>query len=274
MTEDSRILLSHVMERLEKWNRQGDLYPENPSDSRGASAVLFLLKECPQGIGLGAEPCIVFNKRSKQVRQSGDLCFPGGRIVHYTDSMVAKLLGFPFLPLGRWPYWKEWKTIRRKESAHLALLLATGLRESLEEMRLNPFGAKFLGPMPPQILQPFQKVLYPMVVWIRDQKHFILNREVEKIVSIPVKDFLKPEKYVCYRMHFESAQIGNVEATQDFPGFLHEIGENREVLWGVTYRIVITFLEMAFSFSPPEMDSLAVVDGCRGKDYFESGSKV
>ena len=273
MTEDSRLLVNQVMETLRKWNQKAFLYPKTLSDLRGPSVVLFLLSECPQGNGLVPEPCFVFNKRSKLVRQSGDLCFPGGGIVHYIDSIGAKLLGLPFFPLGRWRYWKEGKTLRREESALLALLLATGLRESLEEMRLNPFGTEFLGQMPPQTLQPFQKVLYPMVVWIRNQKRFFPNWEVEKIVPIPVKDFLKPEKYVCYRMRFESSPTANDEALQDFPGFVHEDGEDMEVLWGVTYRIVITFLEIVFGFSPPEINSLKVIEGIRDENYFEAASK-
>jgi hypothetical protein len=170
--------------------------------------------------------------------------------------------------LGRWPYWKEWQTHRREESARLALLLATGLRESLEEMRLNPLGTRFLGPLPSQRLQSFQRVLYPMVVWIRNQKRFFPNWEVEKVVSIPVKDFLNPAKYVCYRIQFESPENGPFEAIQNFPGFLHEDGNETEVLWGATYQIVITFFKIVFGFSPPDINSLKVIKGFRGETYF------
>jgi hypothetical protein len=215
----------------------------------------------------------VFNKRSKLVRQSGDLCFPGGGIVHHIDSIAARFLGLPFFPLSRWPYWKEWRTLRREESVRLSILLATGLRESLEEIRLNPFGAKFLGPLPPQSLQSFQRFIYPMVVWIRNQKRFIPNREVEKVVSIPIKDFLKPEKYVRYQMRFEAYQGSNEEVVQDFPGFLHEDDEGGEVLWGLTYRIVLMILELLYDFSPPDMYSLESVEGMRDENYFNSVSK-
>jgi hypothetical protein len=206
------------------------------------------------------------------VRQAGDLCFPGGGIVFWMDSLIAGLLQLPFFPLGRWSYWKEWRKSRREESARLSLLLATGLRESLEEMRLNPFGVEFLGPMPAETLQPFRRCIYPLVVRIRNQKHFFTNREVEKIVSIPIKDFLKPEKYVRYRMHFGASPGASpnepLAAVQDFPGLLHEDAEVREALWGATYRIVLCFLEIVFGFSPPEMDSLNLIEDCRGQDYF------
>ncbi|MGC1402832.1 MAG: hypothetical protein WA974_07880 [Thermodesulfobacteriota bacterium] len=256
------------METLGTRNRESCLYPENLSDSRGASAVLFLLSLCPPKIGLPPEPCILLNKRSKLVRQAGDLCFPGGGIVPHVDSIGARLLGLPFFPLGRWPHWKEWRRLRRKESTRLALLLATGLRESLEEMRLNPFGVEFLGPMPAQTLLSFQRVIYPLMVRIRNQKRFFTNREVEKVVSIPIKDLLEPEKYIRYRMHFESSQNGNNETLRDFPGFFHDDGEDREVLWGATYHIVVTFLEIVFGFSPPEITFSNIIEGCRGENYF------
>jgi hypothetical protein len=273
VSKEFRPFITQVKEKLAKQNREICLFPEALSDSTDASVVLCLLGECLKGKGPEKELCFVFNKRSQLVRQAGDLCFPGGGIVHHIDSIAAKFLGLPFFPLGRWPYWKEWRTRRRVEAGRLSLLLATGLRESLEEMRLNPFRAEFLGPMPVQELQPFQKFLYPMVVWIRNQKRFIPNREVEKVVSIPVNDFLKPEKYVCFQMRFESYQGSNDEVVQDYPGFLHEDDQGSEVLWGLTYRIVMMILEILFGFTPPDFNSLKSVEGMRNKNYFNSASK-
>jgi 8-oxo-dGTP pyrophosphatase MutT (NUDIX family) len=271
LTKDPKQFVNQVSEILEKWNRDACLYSDHLYNSAGSSVVLCLFSECLQGKGKEKELCFVFNKRSKWVRQAGDLCFPGGGI-HHIDSLAAKLLGWPFFPLGRWPYWKHWKARRRKEADRLALLLATGLRECAEEMRLNPFRTQFLGPMPPQALQSFRRFLYPMVVWVRHQKRFFLNREVEKVVTIPIKDLLKPEKYVRFRMRFESYVDGE-EALQDFPGFLHEDEEGQEVLWGVTYRIVMVILEVLFNFQSPEMDGLKVVEGMRDENYLNSPSR-
>lgn len=269
MIEDSKHLIPHVMEELRKGNREPFLYPGTLANSRSTSAVLFLLSECPQCNGLLSEPCLVLNKRSKRVRQPGDLCFPGGAIAPSVDATMARFLGLPFFPLGRWPYWKEWQSQRKEESGGLSLLLAAGLREGLEEMRLNPLGTTFLGPMPPQELHLFGKMLYPLVVWIRNQKRFFPNREVEKVVSIPLKEFLKPENYICYRMHFEATHQDGEEAIQDFAGFLPKEGPEQEVLWGATYRIVISFLEMVFGFSPPDINSLTIIKGSRGENYFK-----
>jgi 8-oxo-dGTP pyrophosphatase MutT (NUDIX family) len=265
--------INQVKETLAKQNREVCLFPETLSASTDSSVVLCLLGECPNDKGMGAELCFVFNKRSKLVRQAGDLCFPGGGIVHHIDSLAAKFLGWPFLPLGRWPYWKQWRTRRRMEAGRLSILLATGLRESWEEIRLNPLRTEFLGPLPPQSLQNFQNFVYPMVVWIRNQKRFHPNQEVEKVVSIPVEDFLKSENYVRYQMRFEAYQGSNEEVIQDFPGFLHEDEEGPEVLWGLTYRIVLIFLEMLYDFSPPDIYTLDAVDGLRDETYFNSSSR-
>ena len=72
----------------------------------------------------------------------------------------------------------------------MSLYLTTSLRESFEEMRLNPFSIKFLGPLPPQNLRVFQKIIYPMVGWVEGNHRLKTNHEVEKIVYIPLKVLL------------------------------------------------------------------------------------
>ena len=265
---DSRLLINRIKTKLEDWNREVCLYPENLTGSRKASAVLFLLGHyCPAHGGID-EVCIVFNKRSRQVKQAGDLCFTGGSLDHRLDALAARVMGWPFLPLGRWSYWKEWRKHRKEEASRLALLLAAGLREGLEEMRLNPLGTEFVGPLPANALQSFEKVIYPLVVWIRNQKRFSPNWEVERLVSVPISDFLNPAKYVCYRMHFESYAGQHYDAVQNFPGFLH-IEENvQEVLWGATYRIVMTFLEIVYGFFQPDLRTLPIIEGYRDQNYF------
>lgn len=267
-SEEGRKDFPHwVTETLEETHRFTPLFTEGLSKGSGSSAVLCLLSERQRGKGPEKEICFLFNKRSRWVRQAGDLCFPGGGISHPFDPWVARILGGPFLPLGRWRYWKKWRKERPVEARRLALLLTTALREGTEEMRLNPLRARFLGPLPPQSLLSFQRFLYPMAVWLGRQKRFRPNREVEKIVVVPLEHLLHPEKYVRYRMRF-SAPLDGEEAVQDFPGFLHEDEDGQEVLWGVTYRIVTDFLGILFGFRPPGMEGLKVVEGTRDESYF------
>jgi len=147
--------------------------------------------------------------------------------------------------------------------------LATSLRESFEEMRLNPLGIRFLGPLPSQSLMMFDRIIYPMVGWISRQRRFFPNWEVEKIIHVPFKDLLQPANYACYRIHFEgrTGEEGN-GITQDFPCFLFKKEKEREVLWGATFRIVMVFLKTVFAFTPPPMGSLPVVQGTVGENYY------
>jgi hypothetical protein len=252
-----RALMEHISEVLHEKSQGGDGFPEDVFLSPGTSSVLFLLGwHCNNS----SEPCVVFNKRSFRVRQPGDLCFPGGRVAPRLDLFLSRVLKSPLSPLARWRFWPQWRDKQREQANRLSLLLATSLRESVEEMRLNPLGVSFLGPMPSEDLSMFRRVLYPMVVWINRQKHFLPNWEVEKIVYVPLRELLNPEAYACYRLHFKmSGKRGGEGYVQDFPCFRHEKGKEREVLWGATFRIVTSFLEMVFGFTAPPMDSLPVI---------------
>jgi 8-oxo-dGTP pyrophosphatase MutT (NUDIX family) len=256
-------LKAHISRVLYERTKEARLYPPDIATSLMTSSVLFLMGEqCDDGRSSG-DPCLVFNKRSARVRQAGDLCFPGGRINPHLDVFLSRFLKWPLSPLVRWPYWPQWRNVRKEEARRLSIVLATSLRESVEEMRLNPLGLTFLGPMPPSALSMFQRVLYPMVVWINRQKHFFPNWEVEKIVRIPLKNLLVPDAYACYRIRFVHREKGTY--VQDFPCFNHE--RDKEILWGVTYRIVMAFLEFVFQFTPPALESLRVVRGVMKKTY-------
>jgi len=99
-----------------------------------------------------------------------------------------------------------------------------------------------------------------MVAWINRQKHFLPNWEVEKIVYVPLRELLNPESYACYRLHFNvGGKRGGEGYTQDFPCFRHQNERENEVLWGATFRIVMSLLEMVFGFTAPSMDSLPVI---------------
>jgi len=136
----------------------------------------------------------------------------------------------------------------------------------MEEMRLNPLGITFLGPLPPQRLAMFHRVIYPMVGWIGRQRRFFPNWEVEKIVTIPLRNLLKRTDYARYRLRMGSA-LGIEARVKDFPCFVHRDGVERELLWGATYRIVMDFLEIVYGFSPPDVESLPVIRGTLNSNY-------
>jgi hypothetical protein len=267
-------LIEHIAHVLYAKSRRTPLFPEGISRSVTASSVLFPLSLQCHGAGPLSEPCIIFNKRSRKVKQPGDLCFPGGSIAPHLDVWLSRLLIMPFFPLARWSYWPRWRTWRPRQARRLALLLATGLRESFEEMRLNPFGVRFLGPLPSQSLVMFERVIYPMVAWIPCQQRFFPNWEVEKIIRIPMRNLLNPDSYARYRLGFKLGKENPKNGeTEDFPCFLHEDHDGKEVLWGATYRVVTVFLDLVYGFRPPGAGSLPVVHGTLDMQYYEGAGK-
>ncbi|MCP4579470.1 MAG: CoA pyrophosphatase, partial [Deltaproteobacteria bacterium] len=264
LVNDTPRLIEHVSNILNENTRGEKFFPEDVQDESSMSAVLFLLGLKTRENDAAPEPCLILNKRSKKVRQPGDLCCPGGRVSPRIDSFLSKILTLPFFPLARWPYWSGWHKKSPQQARLLALLFATSLRESFEEMQLNPFDVKFLGPHPPLSLIMTQRDIYPMVGWLNSQKKFRPNWEVDEIVYIPLEDLLNPENYRRFRIRItqkdrmtinESSELKQFAESmkQDYPGFLLREQNRQQVLWGLTYRMVITFLEDMFDFTPPEM---------------------
>lgn len=151
----------------------------------------------------------------------------------------------------------------------MALLLATGLRESLEEMNLSPFGVDFLGPLPAQQLVMFDRQIQPMAVWLDSEQHFKTNWEVERIITIPLRDLLDSQNYRTYQIVYSpevAARLGT--PSQEFPAFRFEDNDSVEILWGVTFRIVRSFLKLVFKYNMPPLDVLPLAEGTLGMEYY------
>ena len=236
------------------------------------SSVLLLLEENVADKGGIPEACIILNKRSKNVRQPGDLCCPGGATEGF-DRFLARFLSFRGSILSRWPCWSQLRKDEPENAEFLSLLYAAGLRESWEEMRLNPFGLTFLGPLPSQCLVLFRRVIHPLVAWVSYQKEFTLSWEVERIVRFPLRALLNPYNYAVYRMyvppHLEWRFRGT---TVDFPCFVYRSTGQAELLWGATFRIVTMFLETIFGFRVPDVEKLPMVPATVGDEYIQGGT--
>lgn len=244
------------------------VYPEIWREMIGDSVVLFPLGYFSSGNGASPEPCLILNKRSRKVRQPGDLCCPGGGIMPNLDPLLGKALGLPGFPLARWPLWKTFRQKNRSQAQILRSLFSTCLRESFEEMRLFPLDVQFLGPLPLQELVLFKRKIYPMIGWIGHQTHFFPNWEVDKIIVIPIRKLLDPDNYVQYQYGFTFPGTGQVAwQTYDAPCFLHQGQRERDVLWGATCRITSNFLRIVFNFEPPDVSALPVVKSNMHADY-------
>lgn len=265
---DTSAFIKKIIDALHGNNHDKRIFSGDIKNSSSASAVLFLLGLMGEGNRFPSEPCLILNKRSLKVKQAGDLCCPGGSISSRLDSFLAKLLYLPGSSLSNWPYWNKWRKEQHRQARRLALLFATSLREGFEEMRLNPFGVKFLGPLPPQQLVMFQRVIYPMVCWVSKQKRFLPNWEVEKVLYIPLRNLLTHSNYACYRLNIKTHNKNEKSSiVKDFPCFLHEHNGSVEKLWGATFRITMVFLEIVFGFKPPDMESLPIVHGILDEKY-------
>ncbi len=268
LLNDAVALQDHIQQVTGKLLLKEPVYPEHMDGIRNASAVMFLLGLMPGENGQGHEPSLILNKRSQAVNQAGDLCCPGGGISPGIDTLLAKTMALPGLPMWRWPFWSTIRSRRSVEAGILRILFFTSLRECFEEMRLNPFGVRFLGPLPTQRLVMFGRVIYPMVGWVSKQRHFRLNWEVDKIVLIPLRKLLDPGNYVQYRLEMKDSKADNgVQQVYDAPSFLHKSGLEREVLWGATCRITLNFLELMFGFEVPTDGSLPVLRANMDKSY-------
>lgn len=258
-TESIHQLQARIMQRLDDAATPEDLLPRKKGNPPVPSVVLFLLGPLKTG-----EPCLILNKRSAKVRQPGDLCCPGGGIEGRLDAALARLLRLPGTPLNRWPPWRRWRHQWPDPSGGLSLYLATALREAAEEMRLNPLGVRFLGPMRPQRLVMFHRVIHPLAAWAGGQQRFWPNWEVARIVRIPLRQLLDGRRYARYRLRMKAGPWRHV---QDFPCFRLSTPRGREILWGATYRIAVDFLETVFDFAPPPMEALPVVFGTMDSHY-------
>ncbi|MFC1515475.1 hypothetical protein ACFL7E_01805 [Thermodesulfobacteriota bacterium] len=266
--KDNKTAIKQIQDLLNKEKYHHHIFADSVSHSSVISSVLFLLGTQPGQDKRSSDLSLILNKRSLKVKQPGDLCCPGGSISSRLDTFLARLLHLPGSPLTRWPYWSRWRMVHHRDANRLALLFATGLRESLEEMRLNPLGVRFLGPLPPQRLIMFDKVMYPMVCWVPRQKRFFPNWEVEKVVFIPIINLLDPNNYARYRLRVEMPHHGKDNpSVMDYPCFIHSYGDESEILWGATYRIAMVFLDLVYGFQPPDIESVPVVHGTLRESY-------
>ena len=261
-------LQQHIMRVLWERNSREASEPVSDDARAAASSVLFLLARHLVPEQNRPEICLILTKRSRKVRQAGDLCCPGGIVSLRLDSFLAKLLRLPGTPLSRWPHWPELRSTRSQAARHLANHLATSLREGWEEMRLNPLGVRFLGSLPSRRLVLFQMVIHPLVAWLGRQKRFHPSWEVGKIVAIPLRELLNPANYCRYRLYITPHLEQKLNrTTQDFPCLRHHHNGDLEVLWGATYHIVVLFLELVFGFQPPDVSGMSFIPGLLDEGY-------
>ncbi len=150
------------------------------------------------------EAHVLFTRRTERVKtHKGQVSFPGGLMEPQDES-----------------------------------LLAAALRESREEIEMDPNSVEILGQLDeaPTFSTPY--VITPFVGVIPYPQPFRLNlNEVERLLEVPF-NFFMDESHVSIKIVSRRGR--------DNPVYYYHYGE--EVIWGATARILRNFLEVVFGW--------------------------
>ncbi|MFB6171652.1 MAG: CoA pyrophosphatase [Haloarculaceae archaeon] len=152
------------------------------------------------------EPHLLFIKRSDYGDHAGQMAFPGG---------------------GREPEDED--------------LFATALRESDEEVDLDPSTVTYVGQLD-DIETVTGYSVSPFVARVPDAVFTPDEREVAEIAVLPVADLTDLANYECERRHHPT--YGDIK--------VHYFHVGGYTVWGATGRILVQFLELTTDWRVPE----------------------
>ena len=233
----------HCLDTIADQNRKGARWR--------AAAVLLPLYFKPAGESGNRHDEVVLQliKRSAAVTQGGDISAPGGMLSPRIDGFLKSLLMLGVIPALRGDARRNVRKKGPREYSAVALFLANALRESWEEIHLNPCNVEFLGALPTQNLILFTRTIFPLVGKVKRQWAFRPNAEVDKVIEIPLHAFFNAENYGIYCIH---SNTNGEESYFESPCFICRDEDGvEEILWGATLRIVTQFLEYTFDFQAP-----------------------
>ncbi len=123
-------------------------------------------------------------------------------------------------------------------------LLHTALRETQEEIGLEPRDVRILGELD-DLLTVTDYIVSPYVGFFPYPYPFrVSEREIAEMIEAPLEAFLKPEKLrVSARMEY---------AGKPYRTYFFHVGPH--IVWGATAKILIQLLELAYGFVTPAGD--------------------
>lgn len=205
-------------------------------------------------------------KRSSLVAQPGDLSCPGGML----HPLLDRCLSLPFLlgPLAR-PFLRAaaqgWTPVERRI---ITLFWTNALRESWEEIGLSPFHVRFLGPLPTYRLELFRRTIFPMAGIIEVPWRPKPNREVDRIVVIPLSHFLDPCRFGRLRLTIPDPSSHKDACIREHPCLILNSSEgNPEILWGATLTIIVHFLSIVMDYDLPQWQKNRTIERRLRPDY-------
>lgn len=219
-------------------------------------------------------PRFVLTKRSKKVVQPGDLSCPGGHI-SVIDRLHGLLIARGLSPLIGGENVREiGRSEGREELRIRANYLACALRETAEETGISMRKIDYLGSLPPYGLMSFRRVIFPSVGVITGALKERLNWEVERIVPLDIDEMFDPDNY-CWIDFDVPDDLRKASSWTEwkFPGFMIEDAKGKEILWGATLNIILSFLWIVFDFTLPEIPADKIVRKDIPENYFTGGFK-
>jgi hypothetical protein len=212
-------------------------------------------------------------KRSSRVSQAGDISCPGGMLhplIDWAFSLLFIRRGFlPCLPLSVGSA-RDVAAAARKKT--ISLFLANALRESWEELHLNPLHVSLLGSLPTYSLHLFRRTIFPLVAITRSDWTPIPNPEVDKIIEIPLTSFFRKDSYGRYMIEASETLPTTDQGPWEFPCLIHEDDDGEEILWGATFYIIMNFLGIVFDFQLPDLHARRIRNKTLNLDYL-SGNR-
>lgn len=215
------------------------------------------------------------SKRSHRIPQAGDLSCPGGILQDRQDKIIRRLVTSGVIPVLRNRAGKLSRQRDAETFQTLTLFLANALREAWEEIRLNPLAVHFLGPLPAYSLQLFRRIIFPMVGQVHEISRFRPNYEVESLVDIPVSVFFHQENYATLIREVDG-RLGHEQMEPQFMPCLiyHDKAGAEHVLWGATFFIILSFLEIIFNFELPEWRNRRLIRKTIDAHYLSGERKI
>jgi 8-oxo-dGTP pyrophosphatase MutT (NUDIX family) len=180
-------------------------------------------------------------KRSSRVTQAGDISCPGGLLNPHIDRIISFFLANKLIPAEHDNYFNKMDA----ETKYLVrLFLTNALRETWEEIGLNPFNTFFLGALSSYSLTLFARTIFPLVCFTCRPFEYKLSSEVDKVLEIPIADFFEISNYALLEIETPFAN-STASADNPFPCFIFTDSDgNTEILWGATFNIIINFLNI------------------------------
>jgi 8-oxo-dGTP pyrophosphatase MutT (NUDIX family) len=272
---DKEGIIDLIVERLGRVpidyeERVDFIHSMNGGTDRWLAAGVILLIHYHEEAGRDGQFLLQLIKRSSIVPQPGDISCPGGMLHPAVDPFMQRLVAPGILPIMQGKARALAIARGKKTYDHVTLFLANALREAWEEVRVNPLNVRFLGALPSRELYVFSRIIFPVVGLVKKDWRFQPNREVERIVEIPLKALFEKENYGTLTVDIETSMpfSHQVERIRDFPCFLFTPpGGKEEILWGATMFIIMNFLEIVFDFKLPDEISDRVVRKSLRSDY-------